>query len=217
MMSASDLAGMRATVTAIFDTTCAIQRLSGNSYVVSTPSTTCLIFAASGTVTYPGLPRIIALQEWQITLPWNADVLINDRIVTALATYQVQRIDQPSSYNVNTVAKCYQLFDASGNAVYLVPNATISLAHQNGVNVYPSRRVMLDWPTGGDPIQPAGKLVAGYLYDAPDAVYLLNDVVTVTEEDGFGAQLPLHQFTVDLAQHVNDPPLVRVHLVGMAR
>lgn len=218
LFGADQLAGMRTTVISSFDTPVTLQRLQGSVYNPVGAATTCLVTPGTGTVSYPGLPSILALTPWVVTLPWNADVRVGDRLVTPYATYYVQRMEQPASYNVDTTVHCYQLFDSSAAPVYLPINATIRLTHQDGTLVYDSRRVQLVWPLVTDPIQPAGARIAGYLYDAPTPTYTLLDTVTLLEEDGFSAVQSPPTYSVDLVQFLSDgPPLVRVHLMGTNR
>lgn len=131
--TAADMADMRKTSTGAMDTPCTIRRFTTDSFAPVAPgytvqsTTTCLVFPATGTVSYEGLPSILALQGWTLTLPWNADVRVGDRIVTAQATYFVQRVEQPSSYNINSTAHCYQLFDAAGKVVYIPYNHNVSV------------------------------------------------------------------------------------------
>lgn len=217
MISPANLAYRAALMARSFDTAVTVQRLAEGAYTPVGAATRCLVEPLRLAVSYEGLPELLRLTGWILVLPAGTDVRAGDRLVTAAGTYLVQRTDRGESYPLDTECHCVQLFDADGVATYLPLNATISLEHQeDGAVVSASRRVRLVWPLGNDPIQPAGALVAGYLYDVPDGAYRLGDVVTILQIDGHADLLPaVDALSVDLVERISDGvPLLRVHLIG---
>ncbi len=129
LLRADEIAAIRACVETTFSTPCTIARLVSG---VWTDQSTMQgdIAPAKGTITLPGLPSLTALQAWRITVPWDADVRVGDRITTTTTgTYGVQRVEQPTSDMLNFSSVCHalQLYDVAGGVLYVPLTATIGL------------------------------------------------------------------------------------------
>lgn len=220
MLSPNQLTRMQATATRVLQTTpCTLSRGGG-----ALGSTTCYVRPSTQSVhPIPGVASVGDL-VWLIDLPAYTDVRTGDHIGALGTVYLVVQVKEPRTIEIQRQCVCYVLVAAGSTGPTLLCNATVTVTRQSGTAVATGRRVFLEWPTAADPIQPAGALVVGFLYDVPavDAgsgpVYLLGDKVTITEEDGFPVVSHQASFTVGLVQHIADTmPLVRIHLSGANR
>lgn len=116
MLSASDIAAMRATIEAALPDTCTIQRATETSDGAGGRTKTWATLASGvkcrlAPDTYRAeerevAARLTAVTAWVITLPVGQDVAEKDRIVVGSSTYEVAGVSKHGAWELSVRVSC---------------------------------------------------------------------------------------------------------------
>jgi hypothetical protein len=139
-----------------------------------------------GSGIFAGLPRYKFLFRQEVV------VNVGDTAILGSGTWAMTQVFQPSTLEDDTHTLCYayQLTDAAGTPLYLRPNATINVTRQDSTAITngTGRRVRLLNPAEAvERVLASGGSIARWILDTPEADYRINDVVTLTQLDGFAS------------------------------
>lgn len=130
-----------------------------------------------------GAQRTDEQRRWRITLPDNTPVQVGDQLLALGNVYSVMELTNPSSYSVSTVALAYMLYDSSGAAVYLRPNATITIS-RDGIVHLTGLRVHLIPPPKQDTFTALGGVIESEVRIDPREDVAEADALTIVSLDG---------------------------------
>lgn len=120
MLNATELASMRATTEEFLPDTCSISRATPSSDSMGGFTSSWANVATSVPCRYsPTLPstsseqdvsgKLTSETDWVVTLPYDQDVLVTDRIVIGSRTLEVVNLDVPRSWQVTKRVSCKEL------------------------------------------------------------------------------------------------------------
>jgi hypothetical protein len=233
-VSAADLAATQAQVAREgLATAATLQRDPATGAVAGTPGVwqtvsaaglTCHVVPTTQRYQIASGVRLADETAWAVLFPHGTDVRPGDQVQALGAAYSVLEVQEPRSLDLVVRTLCLRLgpvaLDGTITPTYLQPNATVTIDRKsvvgaaNGTN----RRVRLEDPSPDQRILPEGAEVALVLYDHPGADYRQDDIVTITQVDGFTGTPTPHKYSVGEVDFVPAPwPLVRVQLTGTSR
>lgn len=133
-------------------------------------------------IVLPFLDALTPQVQWRITVPDDTPVLAGDTLTTAIGTYVILVVLDPSSYTTGITLLALQLTDATGTPIYLRPNCTVDVTRQNSTPATngTGRRVrIVDTKATMERLMPYGEVGDRLLLDVMGADYRRSDIVTI--------------------------------------